>query len=480
MLSRIRTLLSLRVENQAEMKGSFAILTGLLAGGLACLTFASADAQALSQDVEAVLVPNVGAIFQTVELYNEYSSPVVACTYNLVSDTNPSATVRMRNVGPASFDIRLQQFENSNIVTAGDVHCLIVEEGVHTLSDGREIEAHTVLSDETSGLSVPNTWNLVNNERVDGLFGHNYTRLVMLGQVMTFNDSNASVFWTNNCSNRNTEPNTNNACVGKHIGQINGTRANETLGFIAVEAGAGTVNDVDYAFERGPDVVEGVGNSPPYNYTVSGDFDVGVLTQAAEDGGQGGWAVLYGNDPLPNNTIGVAIDEEVVAGDRSRTHIAEQVYYGVFENNQTPDVTVQKTAAIAPDSAVQYAIPGSDVIYTLSIENEGSAPLDDNTVFLVDTLPPETEFFNGDHNGAGSGVVGFSETDSGLTFTAGTDLRFSNVAAKPANFAACGYSPASGYDSAVRHVCFNPKGRARDGTLYPDSSFQFQFRVRIN
>ena len=460
------------------MKGSFAAFTTLLAIASMQLDQGLADAQALSQDVEVLLVPNVGASFQTVDLYNTYSSPVVVCTYNLPSSASNPATVRMRNVGSTSFEIRIQQFENSSLVTTGNVHCLIVDEGVHTLSDGREIEAHTVVSDATSGNAVG--WGSATTERVDSTFGHTFSNLVLLGQVMTFNDVNASVFWTHNCSGRGAPPTDSAACVGKHIGMINSTRANETLGYIAIEAGSGTVNDVDYTFALGSNSIAGTGNSPPYSYSTSGDFDVGVATQAAENGGNGGWAVLYGSDPLPSGAINLAIEEETVAGDTTRNHINEQVAYGVFQNNQTADVSADKTVSIHTDSSVPYAIPGSDVLYTISVTNSGSSPIDDDSLFLVDTLPPETEFFNGDHNGVGSGVVGFAEVDSGLTFAPGSDVRYSNAIAKPTSFSACNYIPNTGYDSNVRHVCFNPKGRLRDGTLYPASAFSFAFRARIN
>lgn len=460
------------------MKGQSIISAALLAAAFVCVPVGSASAQALSQDVEFVLVPNVGATFQTVDLYNVYTSPVVVCTYNLPSAAAEPATVRMRNVGSNSFQIRIQEFENSNAVTANDVHCLIVDEGVHTLSDGREIEAHKVISDGTNGDSPG--WDGALMERVDATFGHTYTNLVLLGQVMSFNDVNASVFWTSNCSDRTTPPTNTAACVGKHIGQIDNTRADETLGYIAIEAGSGTVNDISYEIAMGANSPRGVGNTPPFTYSVSGDYDVGILSQAAENGGNGGWAILYGSDPLPSNLINLAIDEEDVAGDTSRRHIEENVFYSVFEANQTPDVTVQKSVEIAPDSTVPYAIPGSDVIYTLSVENDGSAPLDDNSVFLVDSLPAETEFFNGDHNGPGSGVIGFSEVDSGLTFSPGTDVGYSSAVAKPASFAACNYGPAAGYDPNVRHICFNPKGKLRDGTLYPASEFSLSFRARID
>jgi len=55
-----------------------------------------------------------------------------------------------------------------------------------------------------------------------------------------------------------------------------------------------------------------------------------VLTQAGEDGGNGSWAVLYGNTPLTPNALELAVDEEIFAGDASRNHTREPVYYWAF------------------------------------------------------------------------------------------------------------------------------------------------------
>lgn len=452
----------------------------LLAGALVCILvpLTEAHGQALSLDVEAVRVPGVGAGWVTVSLENTYTSPVVACTYNLPSSADPTATVRVRNAGATSFDVRIQQYETSNIVTASDVHCLIADTGAHTLPGGQRIEARTVLSTGTSGNVVG--WGSATTENVTASIS-GFTNMVVLGQVMTFNDARASVFWTNNCVNRSIPPSPAAFCVGKHIGQINATRANETLGYIVAEAGSGTVNDVDYAFARGPNSIRGVGSGPPFTYAVTGDFDTGVATQAAENGGQGGWAVLYGADPLPANTVQLAIDEEVVAGDTTRGHIAEEVYYGLFRNNQTASLAASKSSAVYAGSASNYAIPGSDVIYTIDVASTGTAPVDQDTVFLVDTLPAETEFYNGDIDDAGpeTGPVAFQANASGLTFTPATDLRFSSAVARPASFAACTYTPAAGYDASVRHVCLNPRGRLKAGSLEPGTDFSFQLRARI-
>ncbi|NNL89055.1 MAG: hypothetical protein HKP25_08290 [Marinicaulis sp.] len=145
----------------------------------------------------------------------------------------------------------------------------------------------------------------------------------------------------------------------------------------------------------------------------------------------------------------------------------------------TATLASTKTVAAQDPVNAPFAIPGSDVIYTIRTSNTGGANVDADTVFLVDFLPSEVEFYNGDFDdgGAGTTVVEFTENASGLTYTEANDLGFSNAGSAPANFAACSYSPTPGYDSNVTYVCFNPKGAFADGD--PDPWFQFRFRARI-
>ncbi|MEP3654633.1 MAG: hypothetical protein ABJO36_07035 [Litorimonas sp.] len=458
---------------------------GLIAVGVTWLVSSQlAHAQVLTEDLEIKLVANVGAGWQTVALENTYDDAIVVCTYNLPSDSAPPATTRIQNIMPDSFELRIQQFENSSVVTASDVHCVIADEGPY--DDGTlKYEARKVFSTGTSGLSVPGNWGNANNEDVSGDITQTYANPHVVGQVMTFNDPKASVFWNYDCDNRGNgaffsgQP--DGICVGKHIGQINGTRADEWLGYIVLEAGTGTVNDITFAAAVGPDTGAGVGNNPPYNYSVSGDFDVGILTQAGEDGGQGGWAILYGSDPLPSNQIAWAIEEEVVAGDKSRTHTSENVGYWVFDNNQTALLDAEKSVDVFSGSDIQYSIPGSDVIYTITATNTGSGPVDSNSIFLVDALPPEITFYNDDIDDGGplTGIIDFDAGDSGLTFDDMTDLGFSNSATPPTDFSQCNFGAASGYDEDIKFVCFAPKGTMREGTI-TDSDFSISFRARIN
>ncbi len=145
-------------------------------------------------------------------------------------------------------------------------------------------------------------------------------------------------------------------------------------------------------------------------------------------------------------------------------------------------INVAKTSAAYDLTGInKFSVPGSDMVYTITASNVGTGPADANSIFLVDRMPSTVEFFNGDIDGAGpaTGPVIFTQTGSGLTFTSATDLRYSNLVAVPVNFAACTYTPVAGYDPAVRHICFNPKGAMLSGGA-PAPSFSVQFRARIN
>lgn len=67
-----------------------------------------------------------------------------------------------------------------------------------------------------------------------------------------------------------------------------------------------------------------------FNDNLSQSRNLGVATQSAMDGGDGGWAVLYGENPIGSN-VRLAIDEDQIS-DTERSHTTEQVSYWVFES----------------------------------------------------------------------------------------------------------------------------------------------------
>ena len=153
------------------------------------------------------------------------------------------------------------------------------------------------------------------------------------------------------------------------------------------------------------------------------------------------------------------------------------------------NLAASKTSAVYdPTGAGIYALPGNDVTYTISVTNNGGGAVDNNSVELVDRMPPEIEFWNGDMDDGGSLTtvpVAWAETGSGLTFTYATDVRFSTSTTPPANFAACphastdpGFAPDSTYNDAITFICFNPKGAFAGNTGTPPT-FSVTFRGRI-
>jgi len=144
------------------------------------------------------------------------------------------------------------------------------------------------------------------------------------------------------------------------------------------------------------------------------------------------------------------------------------------------ELTGQKTAAVYdPLSVGLYMVPGNDVVYTITFTNIGGGAADSDSVEIVDAIPAEIEFYNGDIDGAGPETTAVTGTDngSGLTFNYATDVRYSNGGTAPPNFAACAYTPSVGYDANVTYICVNPSGVMAAGN--PDPSFDVRFRARI-
>ncbi len=276
-----------------------------------------------SDNLETITLSNVDNAWQTVTLQNSYTNAVVVCTPHYPSSSAPIVT-RVRNVGSTSFELRAQNPSNSAVVANG-VSCLVVEQGQWTLPDGRAIEAQTYLSTRTDrrGSWVGEAQSYVNSYNTPAVFG----------QVMSENDTDWSTFWARGTS-RTAAPSAGALFTGKEVAEdTDTTRANETIGFIVVEAGSGNVAGQDYRVALGTDFITGTTNTPR-SYDFSTPFSTtpvfAIATQAAMDGGNGGWAHLLGTNPLSATSITLAVDEDQIR-DSERSHTTEQVSYFVLE-----------------------------------------------------------------------------------------------------------------------------------------------------
>jgi subtilisin-like proprotein convertase family protein len=147
---------------------------------------------------------------------------------------------------------------------------------------------------------------------------------------------------------------------------------------------------------------------------------------------------------------------------------------------RNPDLVVSKTSLVYSGSTYQFAVPGSDALYSISVTNSGAGVPDNDSVFIYDELPDQVSFYNDDVDGAGpeTDPISFTQTAAGLTFTYATDVAYSDGTSAPSSMADCNYSPSAGYDSNVNFICINPKGIMASGD--PDPQFTVQFRARID
>jgi uncharacterized repeat protein (TIGR01451 family) len=131
--------------------------------------------------------------------------------------------------------------------------------------------------------------------------------------------------------------------------------------------------------------------------------------------------------------------------------------------------TTKSSAPLGTTGAARFDAPGSDVVYTITVTNNGGSPVDASTIVLTDTLPAQASFYNGDFDTTLPGTDPFLLTagTSGVTLVA-ANTTYSN------NGTTYVYTPAAGYDANVKGVKFQPQG-----TMAANSSFTIKYRVQV-
>ncbi len=154
-----------------------------------------------------------------------------------------------------------------------------------------------------------------------------------------------------------------------------------------------------------------------------------------------------------------------------------------------PGLRVTKTVAPTSDpvngTTNPKSIPGSVQLYNVRVTNQGSGPVDNNAVVVVDPVPANTRLFVGNLGGAGSGPIAFvnGSPSSALTWTftalnsTTDDVDFSNDGGVTWTYVPV--PDANGYDAAVTTLRLRPKG-TMPGNAGGDPYFELRFRVTVN
>lgn len=259
--------------------------------------------------------------WETVSLDHTYASMVVIASAEYEAAGTP-AVVRVQNATGNSFQVRVQTPCSITPLNGITVNYLTIEEGVFTAaSDGVTAEAVKTTSSVTD-----HSGSWVGTGRS---YSNSYTSPVVLGQVMSQDDPDWSQFWCYGVA-PSEPPSDFSLAVGKHVGEDpDTTRVDETLGYLVVEAGTGSIEGLQYVAGVGPDTVMGPDDGTPaeYNLGVSPVPGAPVLVnQAAMDGLEGGWAVVTSRGP---NSVALVIEEDQCA-DAEGFHTTEQVGYLAF------------------------------------------------------------------------------------------------------------------------------------------------------
>ena len=321
--------------------------------------------------ISAGVIEGVGDAWQTITLPETYSEMVVVAIPAYTSNQKPAVT-RIRDVKENTFEVRVQN-PSGEALSGYKVHYMAVEAGVYSyLQDGIHLEAFVLASED---VAHSQNWS---GERIN--YSNDYVSPVILGQVMSYNDSRWSVFWASGFFA--SSPPNDFAFVGRHVGEDEDReRGEEEIGYIIVESSIGKVNGYTYQAFLGEDTIQGIDGSAPYSYVHSvGDPDVGLLASAGMDGVNGGWPVLWGEAAVDVGQLSLAIDEDQV-GDSERQHTTEQVAVLILEKEQVfPQISFFEpqageagtvvTVGGALLSTIEQVYMGDVLVSDVEIQNE--------------------------------------------------------------------------------------------------------------
>ncbi len=320
---------------------------------------------AISEKLEIGKVFGVGEDWITIQLDNTYESMVVVATIVLSSNTQLPAVVRVRNASGNSFEMKIQfpSGPSTSLFASYNVEYMVVEEGVYTEDDfGVKMEARKELSVETAGSFG------FNREERDYLQPYSFP--VIVGQVMTYNDTRWSQFWSSKHNSGSTPADSTGFAAGKQTAQDTILdRLDETIGFVILESGNYGLDGLRFEAKVGENTVAGVSNTDegfPYNLNLDASNHA-VLSVSGFNGSDGGWPVLFGAEPHRGSTLYLALDEDMIY-DTERSHTTEEISYVAFEFTQplsVPSIAALNTSCNeGADGSASVSISGGEEPYT--------------------------------------------------------------------------------------------------------------------
>lgn len=305
-------------------------------------TFADPEARAIPK-LRIGTVACSSDSWSTVQLDVGYTSMIVIASASYATGDSP-AIVRVRNASGSSFDVMVQNPCGVQPLSNVAVSYIVIEQGTYTVAaDGVKAEAYKIDSSVTDNAG---SWS---GSAI--AYANTYSSPVVIGQVMTTEDSDWSQFWCYDGVSMSNPPSSLGAAVGKHVGQDpDVTRVDEEVGFLVIEAGSGVIDGWEYVAAVGPDTVQGPDNGAPAQYALFPTFtsvSAVITSLTGMDGADGGWAVAASVTP---STVEVFIEEDQCM-DTERGHTTEQVAFIAFGDIAPPAGPSIRTGTVSCSSS---------------------------------------------------------------------------------------------------------------------------------
>ncbi|MEL6874720.1 MAG: hypothetical protein AAGM33_04520, partial [Pseudomonadota bacterium] len=191
-------------------------------------------------------------------------------------------------------------------------------------------------------------------------------------------------------------------------------------------------------------------------------------------------------------TIGLRVDEDrdqdnersVAAVDAETASIIafSRSFHALLE----PDISASKVHVTFEDPfGGEFALPEAVVEYMITVENDGNAPPNHDSLILTEALPSSLSLVVSDFAEPGSGPIQFQDgsPSSGLSYSFAGFGNFSDSIDFSTDGVNFNYSPSDsgdGTDPAVTHIRIQPAGfmAANDGAGTP--SFEIRLKGKIN
>ncbi len=244
--------------------------------------------------------------WHTVNLINQYVDPVVIMQPATFNGSHP-ATLRIRNVTGNAFEFQLDEWDYlDGAHTTETIGYLVMEAGTYELSNGTRIDAGFVEVDHNFTQQV--------------FYQTFITAPVVLTQVQTAYENSAVV-----TRQHAIDTGAFQVKVQEEEGN-DGTHALETVGYIAIEPGAGMIGDMAFEVQRTPDAV----THDWFTIEFIQGYTRPVFLAGMQSYNGGNTAGVRYSD-LGADQTRVFVEEEQSA-DSEVAHITEIIGYAVFDH----------------------------------------------------------------------------------------------------------------------------------------------------